>query len=39
MQELIAKLREHADLQVSTMDGIIENVRFSLPPALAPAAT
>ena len=39
VQELIAKLREHADLQVSTMDGIIENVRFSLPPALSPAAT
>ena len=38
VQDLIAKLREFADLQISTMDGTIENVRFDLPPELAPAA-
>ena len=35
VQDLIETLREHAELQVSTMDGVIENVRFSLPPELA----
>jgi 4-hydroxy-3-methylbut-2-enyl diphosphate reductase len=39
VQELIDKLREHTDVQVSTMDGVIENVRFSLPPALDETAT
>ena len=34
VQEVIDKLREFADLQISTMDGIVENVRFSLPPEL-----
>ena len=34
VQDLIDKLREYADLQISTMDGVIENVRFSLPPEL-----
>ena len=38
VQDLIAKLREFADLQISTMDGIIENVRFGLPPELDHAA-
>ena len=38
VRDLIAKLREYTDLQISTMDGIIENVRFSLPPELASAA-
>ena len=38
VQALIEKLREFAELQISTMDGIIENVRFSLPPALDRAA-
>ena len=39
VQDLLDKLREHADLQISTMDGVIENVRFSLPPELSePAA-
>ena len=38
MQALIEKLREFAELQISTMDGITENVRFSLPPALDRAA-
>ena len=38
VQDLIAKLGEFADLQISTMDGIIENVLFSLPPELDPAA-
>ena len=34
VQDLIEKLREFADLEVSTMDGIKENVRFSLPASL-----
>ena len=38
VQDLIEKLREFAELQISTMDGITENVRFSLPPALDRAA-
>ena len=38
VQALIEKLREFAELQISTMDGIIENVRFSLPSALDRAA-
>ena len=38
VQALIEKLREFAELQISTMDGITENVRFSLPPALDRAA-
>ena len=38
VHELLDKLREHADLQISTMDGVIENVRFSLPPELSEPA-
>ena len=38
VHDLVEKLREYADLQISTMDGIIENVRFSLPPELEAAA-
>ncbi len=38
VSELIERLREHADLELSTMDGIEENVRFSLPDILDPAA-
>ena len=38
VQALIEKLREFTELQISTMDGIIENVRFSLPPGLDRAA-
>ena len=38
VHDLIEKLREYADLEISTMDGIVENVRFSLPPALDRAA-
>ncbi len=34
VQDLIGKLREYADLQVSTMDGVEENVRFPFPVAL-----
>ncbi len=37
VHELVDKLREHADLEISTMDGIEENVRFSLPDSLDPA--
>jgi 4-hydroxy-3-methylbut-2-enyl diphosphate reductase len=32
--EVIGKLREHATLEVSTMDGVVENVHFSLPDGL-----
>ena len=39
VQDLIEKLREFADLEVSTMDGIEENVRFSLPASLQEAET
>jgi 4-hydroxy-3-methylbut-2-enyl diphosphate reductase len=30
VQDLIAKLREYVDVELSTMDGIVENVHFSL---------
>lgn len=32
--EVIGKLREYATIDVSTMDGIVENVHFSLPDGL-----
>ena len=38
VHDLIEKLREYTDLEISTMDGIVENIRFSLPPALDRAA-
>jgi 4-hydroxy-3-methylbut-2-enyl diphosphate reductase len=38
VQDLIAKLREYVDVELSTMDGIVENVRFSLFPKLNQAA-
>ena len=31
VEELIEKLREYADLEISTMEGVVENVHFSLP--------
>lgn len=34
VQELIAKLEEFADLEISNMDGIVENVSFGLPASL-----
>ena len=34
VQELIEKLSEYADLEISTMDGIVENVHFSLPAGM-----
>lgn len=34
VQELIGKLREYAEIEISTMDGVVENVRFGLPPSL-----
>ncbi len=34
VQDLITTLREHAELEISTMDGIEENVRFPLPSSL-----
>ena len=37
VQDVIDRLREYVDLQISTMDGIVETVRFSLPPQLASA--
>ena len=38
VQDLIAKLRKYVDVELSTMDGIVENVRFSLFPKLSQAA-
>ena len=37
VQDLIGKLREYAELEISTMDGIEENVRFTLPVSLRSA--
>lgn len=34
MREVIERLREYAPLRISTMDGIVENVRFGLPAEL-----
>ena len=34
VQDVIEALREHAELEVSTMDGIEENVHFPLPSSL-----
>ncbi len=34
VQELIGILRKHADLEISKMEGIVENVQFALPHAL-----
>ena len=39
VQDLIEKLREYNELEISTMDGISENVRFSLPVSLREATT
>ena len=38
VHDLIEKLREYTDLEISTMDGIVENVRFGLPLTLDRAA-
>ena len=38
VQDLIAKMGEYVDVELSTMDGIVENVRFSLLPRLSQAA-
>ena len=37
VQDLIGKLREYTELEISTMDGIVENVRFTLPDSLQKA--
>jgi 4-hydroxy-3-methylbut-2-enyl diphosphate reductase len=34
VQKLIARLDEHYDVTVDTLDGIEENVHFRLPPEL-----
>lgn len=34
VQELIGKLCEFAQVEISTMDGVVENVHFGLPPSL-----
>ncbi len=39
VHDLLEKLGEYADLDISTMDGIVENVRFSLPASLTGTAT
>ena len=36
VQDVVEKLRDYASLQVSTMDGIVENVQFGLPVELGP---
>lgn len=36
VQDVVEKLREYAPLQISTMDGIVENVQFGLPVELDP---
>ena len=38
VEELIDKLREYADLEISTMEGVVENVHFSLPVFLEKVA-
>lgn len=38
VQELIETLRHHGEVEVSTMNGVEENVHFPLPPALQQAA-
>ncbi len=38
VQDVIESLREHSELEVSTMDGIEENVNFPLPASLHKAA-
>ena len=38
VQELIERLKEHHEIEVSTMTGITENVRFNLPPSLRKAS-
>ena len=38
VQELIDKLRQYAELEISTMEGVEENVRFSLPASLQKVA-
>ena len=35
VRDVIEALREHAELEISTMDGVEENVHFPLPPFLA----
>ena len=38
VQELIERLKEHHEIEVSTMTGITENVRFNLPSSLRKAS-
>ena len=38
VQELVDKLREFSDLDISTMEGVVENVNFGLPASLKNAA-
>ncbi len=38
VQDVIEELRKHADLDIATMDGIVENVRFGLPASLTGTA-
>lgn len=38
VQDVITALRRFASVNVSTLDGLIENVEFSLPPALRDVA-
>ena len=36
VQDVVEKLRDYASLQISTMDGIVENVHFGLPVEVDP---
>ena len=38
VQELIERLKQHHEIEVTTMTGITENVRFNLPPSLRKAS-
>ena len=36
VQDVVEKLRDYASLQISTMDGVVENVHFGLPVEVDP---
>ena len=38
VEDLIARLRELADIELAELPGVIENVRFRMPPQLSDVA-
>ena len=38
VEDLIARLRELAEIELSVLSGVTENVRFRMPPQLSDAA-